>query len=281
MNCPSCNTTNRMGAKFCVSCGTALALACASCGSLYQAGERFCAECGAAVGGAAAAPATERRAAFGGASPLEERSETPPVAERRLVTVLFADLVAFTTRSEEQDPEETRDLLTRYFDTSREVIERYGGTVEKFIGDAVMAVWGAPSAHEDDPERAVRAGLDLVDRVARLADEAGAPGLSLRAGVMTGEAAVTLGATNQGMVAGDLVNTASRLQSAAAAGTVLVGEATRRATEAAIAYEAIGEQALKGKATPVAAWARAAGPGRTWWGAALRGPRAAVRGAGP
>ena len=136
-----------------------------------------------------------------------------PVAERRLVSILFADLVGFTTLAEGRDAEDTRELLTRYFELSRDVIARYGGTVEKFIGDAVMAVWGAPIAHEDDAERAVRAALELVDAVQDLG-----PGIQARAGVLTGEAAVTLGATNQGMVAGDLVNTASRLQSVAAPG---------------------------------------------------------------
>ena len=150
--------------------------------------------------------------------------------------MLFADLVGFTTLSESRDAEEVRELLSRYFDTCRSLIGRYGGTVEKFIGDAVMAVWGTPVATEDDAERAVRAGLDLVAAVAALGDEFGAPGLAARAGVLTGEAAVTLGAEGEGMVAGDIVNTASRIQSAAEPGTVLVGEATRRASEAAIAY---------------------------------------------
>src|SRR6185295_5274771 len=123
---------------------------------------------------------------------------------------LFADLVGFTTLSELRDAEEVRELLSRYFDTARQVIERYGGTVEKFIGDAVMAVWGAPVAQEDDAERAVRGALDLVAEIAALGAVAGAPDLRLRAGVVSGGAAVTVGAEGQGMVAGDLVNTASR-----------------------------------------------------------------------
>ncbi len=172
-----------------------------------------------------------------------------PVAERRLVTVLFADLVGFTALAEGRDAEETRELLSRYFDLARDVIGRYGGTVEKFIGDAVMAVWGAPTAHEDDAERAVRAGLELLDVVRSLG-----PGIAARAGVLTGEAAVTLGATNQGMVAGDLVNTASRLQSVAAPDTVLVGEATQRAASRAVVFEPAGEQHLRGKSAPVPAW---------------------------
>ena len=128
-------------------------------------------------------------------------------------------------------------------------MEVHGGIVEKFIGDAVMAVWGTPIAHEDDAERAVRAGLELVDAVKALH-----PDLQARAGVLTGEAAVTLGATNQGMVAGDLVNTAARLQGVAEAGTVLVGESTRRAAERAIVFEPLGDHSLKGKTAPVPAW---------------------------
>ena len=172
-----------------------------------------------------------------------------PVSERRLVSVLFADLVGFTPYAAERDAEEVRETLTRYFEIAGDVIGRYGGTVEKFIGDAVMAVWGAPTAHEDDAERAVRAALELLDAVRALG-----PAVQARAGVLTGEAAVTLGATNQGMVAGDLVNTASRLQSVAAAGTVLVGEATWRAASRAIAFEPAGDQVLRGKAAPVPAW---------------------------
>src|SRR4029453_15241782 len=134
--------------------------------------------------------------------------------------------------------------LTRYFDTGRRIIERYGGNVEKFIGDAVMGVWGTPTAQEDDAERSVRAALELTQAISQLGAEVGAPDLQARAGVLTGEAAVTLGAEGQGMVAGDLVNTASRIQSAAEPGTVLVGEVTRRATEAAIVYEDAGAHAL-------------------------------------
>ena len=171
------------------------------------------------------------------------------MAERRVVSVLFVDLVGFTAASESRDAEETRELLSRYFELARTLIGRYGGTVEKFIGDAVMAVWGTPVATESDAERAVRAALDLVASIPELD-----PLLRARAGVLTGETAVTLGATGEGMVAGDLVNTASRVQSAAEPGTVLVGEATRRSSEQAIAYESAGEQELKGKAEPLPLW---------------------------
>ena len=176
------------------------------------------------------------------------------VSERRLVSVLFADLVGFTGLSETRDAEDVRELLTRYFDVAREIIERYGGVVEKFIGDAVMAVFGTPTAHEDDAERAVRAGLELIIAVRQLGSEVDAPGLQLRAGVTTGAAAVTIGATGQGMVAGDMVNTASRLQSAAPPGSLLVDESTMRAASVAITFEPAGDKLLKGKELAVTAW---------------------------
>jgi len=249
--CSQCGTENRPGRKFCASCGTALALGCPSCGAPNEPGERFCGECGSALPEPLAR--TAAGVALGRPSPAPARpSATAPheaTAERRLVSILFADLVGFTAFAEERDSEEVRETLTRYFDLATDVITRYGGTVEKFIGDAVMAVWGTPTAREDDAERAVRAALELVDAVRVVG-----PGINARAGVLTGEAAVTLGATNQGMVAGDLVNTASRLQSVAPPGTVLVGESTHRAASSAIAFEPAGEQALKGKVAPVPAF---------------------------
>jgi class 3 adenylate cyclase/tetratricopeptide (TPR) repeat protein len=176
------------------------------------------------------------------------------VAERRHVSVLFADLVGFTPLAEGRDAEAVRELLSRYFDVCRTLIDRYGGTIEKFIGDAVMAVWGTPVAQEDDAERAVRAALDLVELVPSLVPGTDGVELRARAAVVTGEAVVTIGVEHYGMVAGDLVNTASRVQSAAEPGRVLVGEATRRASDAAIVYADAGELELKGKAEPVRVW---------------------------
>ena len=170
------------------------------------------------------------------------------------MSVLFADIVGFTTLSEHRDPEEVRELLSRYFDRCRTLIERYGGTVEKFIGDAVMAVWGTPVAREDDAERAVRAALALTQAVTALGKEVGMPELRVRAGVLTGRAAVELGAESEGMVLGDTVNTASRLQSIATPGAVLVDDVTRRASEAAIAFEDAGVHQVKGREQPVHAW---------------------------
>jgi class 3 adenylate cyclase/tetratricopeptide (TPR) repeat protein len=233
--CSNCGAENSAGMKFCGECGAALTAVCPACNTTNEPGRKFCGECGALL-----------TVALAVASPAAALESPAPVAERRLVSVLFADLVGFTAASESRDAEDTREFLSRYFETARTIIERYGGTVEKFIGDAVMAVWGAPIAQEDDAERAVRAALDLLTAVPQLD-----PALQARAGVLTGEAAVTIGAEGQGMVAGDLVNTASRIQSEAESGTVLVGDATRRASEAAVSYEDAGMHELKGKAEPI------------------------------
>jgi class 3 adenylate cyclase/tetratricopeptide (TPR) repeat protein len=235
MRCPACQTENREGRRFCASCGAQLAVACPACGAPNEPGDRFCGACGTALAGAASAP-----------SPA-------PATERRMVSVLFADLVGFTALAGARDPEEVRELLTGYFDAARRAVVRHGGTVEKFIGDAVMAVWGAPLAQEDDAERAVRVALELVDAVHALGERTGLD-LDARAAVATGEAAVTVGAVGQGIVAGDLVNTASRIQAAAERGMVLVDDATRRMTEAAIVCAPAGSFALKGKPEPVALW---------------------------
>ena len=258
MICPVCGTSNTGGRRFCLECGGPLAAACPACGASNEAGAKFCGSCGGRIdAGGQAGTAGGPGAGEGGARPIPRDGEGRAggaTAERRLVSVLFADLVGFTALSADRDPEATRELLGRYFDAAREVVARYGGAVEKFIGDAVMAVWGAPTAHEDDAERAVRAALELVDAVRLLSDPDAGLELQLRAGVLTGEAAVTLGAQGQGMVAGDLVNTASRLQAVAPPGSVLVGESTRRAVGPAIFFEAAGDQVLKGKPAPVPAF---------------------------
>jgi class 3 adenylate cyclase/tetratricopeptide (TPR) repeat protein len=239
VTCATCGEPTPSAGRFCINCAAPLQQSCPSCGAPVVAGARFCMQCATPL--AAGGPA--------GQTALAE-----PVSERRLVSVLFADLVGFTSLSEHRDPEEVRELLSRYFERCRAVIARYGGTVEKFIGDAVMAVWGTPVAREDDAERAVRAALALVQVVTALGEESGMPELRLRAGVLTGNAAVELGAEGEGMVLGDTVNTASRLQSIAAAGSVLVDDATHRASEAAIAYEDAGTHEVKGREQPVHAW---------------------------
>jgi class 3 adenylate cyclase/tetratricopeptide (TPR) repeat protein len=234
--CAACGTENPSSKRFCRGCGAALAATCPSCGAGILPDDRFCGECGTPLAAGGPVPAVAAAAVA-----------VEPATERRLVTVLFADVVGFTTLSEARDSEQVRALLSRYFDVCRRLIELYGGVVEKFIGDAVMAVWSAHNATEDDPERAVRAALDLVAAVTALGDEIGVPDLRVRAGVLTGEATVTVGAVGEGMVAGDVVNTASRVQSLAEPGKVLVGDSTRRATEPTVVYEDAGEHELKGK----------------------------------
>ncbi len=236
MTCPSCGHDNPVGTKFCGECGSALAAVCPNCSAVNPPGNKFCGECGTSLGAAPAAaqPAT-----------------APTRTERRLVSVLFADLVGYTAFSESRDPEEVRAMLTRYYERSREILERFAGTVDKYIGDAVMAWWGAIAAREDDAERAVRAALELVGMVSELGAEIGVPDLALRAGVLTGEAAVGPGGNEQGVLVGDLVNTASRLQSIADPGTVVVGESTRALVAEAVEFEALGERQVKGKEIPV------------------------------
>ena len=209
-------------------------LTCANCGHENPDDGRFCSNCGSPLTAAAA-----------------------PREERKVVTVLFADLVGFTSRSERLDPEDVRATLTPYFGRLREELERRGGTVEKFIGDAVMAVFGAPAAHEDDPERAVRAALAIRDAVAEMNEQDPELDLHVRIGINSGEALVSLAADplqGEGMAAGDVVNTAARLQGAAPVDGILTGEATYRATERAIEYRPVEAVHAKGKDRPVTAW---------------------------
>ena len=239
LTCTACGATNRAGAKFCSECGVPTAAVCPSCGTAITGG-RFCSECGT--------PLVERGPAVP-AQPGAERPASEPVSERRTVSLLFADLVGFTPLTEARDPEAVRELLAVYFERARAVIERYNGTVEKFIGDAVFAVWGVPAAREDDAERAVRAGLDLVAMITVLGEEFAIDGLSIRVGITTGQVAVTLAAVDaerQGMVAGDAVNTASRVQSIAEAGQVWVDDTTRSLTTASLAYVSTGTHEMKG-----------------------------------
>src|ERR1043166_37155 len=178
---------------------------CPKCGQENPEGFAFCGRCGSAL---AVEPSRE---------------------ERKVVTVLFTDLVGFTGRSERLEPEDVRATLSPYYSRLRNEIERFGGTVEKFIGDAVMAVFGAPTSHEDDPERAVRAGLSILEAISDLNESEPGLDLQVRVGIETGEAVVVLGARpeqGEGMVTGDVVNTASRLQGAAPVNGVAVGEGT-------------------------------------------------------
>jgi class 3 adenylate cyclase len=207
---------------------------CAACGEQNPDKAKFCLECG---------------------GPLAE--PTPRQEERKVVTVLFADLVGFTSRSERMDVEDVRGTLQPYHQLLRRELERHGGTVEKFIGDAVMALFGAPTAHEDDPERAVRAALAIQGAVAQLRVDNERLDLHVRIGVNTGEALVALGARpseGEGMASGDVVNTAARLQSAAPVDGVLVGGGTYRATDRVIRYQEAEPIHAKGKSGPVRVW---------------------------
>jgi class 3 adenylate cyclase/tetratricopeptide (TPR) repeat protein len=206
---------------------------CTKCGQDNPDGFRFCGGCGAAL-------------------TIVSVSE-----ERKVVTVLFADLVGFTSRSERMDVEDVRGTLAPYHALLREQLEHYGGTVEKFIGDAVMALFGAPVAHEDDPERAVRAALSIRAAIDRLNDEEPELDLHVRVGVNTGEALVVLSADaarGEGMASGDVVNTAARLQTAAPVDGILVGETTYHATDRAITYRGAEPVVAKGKSQPLAVW---------------------------
>ena len=244
MRCSTCEGENPEGKRFCGDCGAPLATACSTCGADVAAGKRFCGDCGTPVAspgdGAVARPS---------ASPDVPSAPAPSPTELRHVSVLFCDLVGFTPMSESRDPEEVRELLSGYFELARAVVARYGGAIEKFIGDAVMAVWGAPVANEDDAERAVRAALELVSAVAAYGSERGSA-LEARVGIVTGAAATTE-TVEEGLVIGDRVNTAARIQSVADPGTCFVDEATKRATSAAIAYLDAGVHELKGKAEPI------------------------------
>src|SRR6266542_3443887 len=189
---------------------------------------------------------------FGLAHP--EGAAMSSAEERKVVSVLFADLVDFVRRGDQLDPEDLRALLAPYYARLRAELEAYGGTVEKFIGDAVMAVFGAPVALVDDAERAVRAGLRILEAISDLNEEDAGLDLQVRVGVETGEAVVALGARpeqGEGIVTGDVVNTASRLQGAAPVNGVVVGEGTHAATKELFDYETLEPVALKGKADPV------------------------------
>ncbi|HLF68772.1 MAG TPA: adenylate/guanylate cyclase domain-containing protein [Gaiellaceae bacterium] len=207
--------------------------ACPSCGADNPDGFAFCGHCG---------------------SPLASPAPVAAHEERKIVSVLFCDLVGFTAASESADPEDVRARIRPYHERLRADIEHFGGTVEKFIGDAVMAVFGAPVAHEDDAERAVRAGLRILDGLAELNEADPGLGLKVRIGINTGEALVSLDArpeAGEGIVTGDVVNTAARVQAAAPVDGVAVSEETYRQTDRIFVYEPLDPAEMKGKAAPV------------------------------
>ena len=220
---------------------------CPSCGKPNAEDGVFCAYCGTSL------------------------TATEVTKERRFLTVLFADLVGFTAESDEADPEDVQARLAPYHSALREEIERYDGTVEKLIGDGVMAVFGVPAAHEDDPERAVRTALRIQAAVEDLNEQHEGLDLSVRIGINSGEALVSTGGEGERIV-GDVVNTASRIESIAPPGGVVVGEATHRATELLIVYEDLPPVEVKGKAKPLAVWRAIEPRGRYGIDAAVRTP---------
>lgn len=238
--CPTCGEANDAGQRFCGQCGATLSQTCAACGEDNPPGFRFCGACGAGC-----------EIGAGTHSDSAERGD----GERRWVTVMFADLSGFTALSERTDPEEIRSMVDRCMSEMGEVVERFGGSVDKVIGDALMAVFGAPVAHEDDAERAVRAALEIQRRASEQAADFG--GLCVSIGVNTGEvifAPVGPHGRRELTVMGDAVNTAARLQAGAAPETVLVGGETHLASARAIDYEAVAPISAKGKELPLPAW---------------------------
>jgi class 3 adenylate cyclase len=243
--CPDCGELGDVAQRFCGHCGAALAQACAACGADNPPGFRFCGACGTAC-------ETEVQAPSGTAGDSD--------GERRWVTVMFADLSGFTALSERSDPEEMRSMVDHCMSEMGEIVKRFGGSVDKVIGDALMAVFGAPVAHEDDSERAVRAALEIQRCASEQAADFG--GLSVRVGVNTGEVMFALmgpSGRRELTVMGDAVNSAARLQAAAPPGDILVGRETHIASARAIVYEALEPILAKGKQAPMPAWlARAA-----------------------
>jgi class 3 adenylate cyclase len=222
-------------------CGNQLATVCPQCSTPAPPDARFCGSCGAGLDPAVSPPADPAR--------------DVPLEERRVATVVFADLSGFTSMSGETDPEEVRALVDRCMTLLSGIVDRFGGTIDKFIGDAVLAVWGVPTAYEDHAERAVRAALEMQACAREHAEDFG--GLTLRVGVNTGElmfAPVGPEQQRQQTVIGDVVNMASRLQTSAPRGGILVGEETWRATRRAVDYEQVEPFTVKGRAAPLDAW---------------------------
>ena len=268
MQCPRCNTENREGAKFCVECGARLVLVCSECEAKLPSRARFCDACGAQVSPPPAKVGEEPdmpaiAQALRRLVPKEfaERllaTRGQVSKERRVVTILFSDVKGSTAMAEDLDPEEVMEIMDGAFDVLIEPIYRYEGTLARLMGDAVLAFFGAPIAHEDDPERACRAALEIVEGAkayaAKLEDERGITGFNVRVGINTG--LVVVGEVGSDLrveytAMGDAVNLAARMESAAEPGTVLVTEDTHKLIAPLFETEALGAIEVKGKAEPV------------------------------
>src|SRR5579859_112630 len=260
MRCPDCQTVNPPNAKFCLECGNRLVV-CPNCQTVNLPAAKFCIECGTALQpGSENTPARIADAQRGAARPIPTRLAPPE--ERRVVTVMFADITGSTPLADRLDPEDMRAILTGYFNLMTEQIRKHGGTVEKYIGDAVMAVFGAPIAHEDDPDRAIRAALDMQVALTtfneqRQIQDPEATRLQMRIGINTGEVAAPSANTHQRqdfLITGDAVNVAARLQQVATPDTILVGERTYLSTREVFDFRPIASLHLKGKPEPIAAY---------------------------
>ncbi|HEX4186271.1 MAG TPA: adenylate/guanylate cyclase domain-containing protein [Solirubrobacteraceae bacterium] len=259
LSCRECGAANSAVALFCMACGESLSRSCPSCGADTPPGSRFCIACGSEVASDSSGDAGGDPRLAAGLTGLPG----VPAEQRRTVTILFADLSGYTSVAERLDHEAVKSLIDRCLTRLAQEVERFGGRVDKFIGDNVMAVFGAPVAHEQDPERAVRAALGMQAAMAELNGELLSEHgfeFALRVGVNTGE--VLAGRVGDAYtVIGDAVNVASRLEASASPGTITVGERTWRATHGVVAYEPLERLELKGKGEPVAAWrALAASP---------------------
>jgi adenylate cyclase len=251
MKCSNCGFDNPEGFRFCGSCGQSLVVACPHCGAEVPPGMRFCGSCGKPVGEVGSTGAVQ--------APSVQIPSVQMPSERRPVTILFADLVGFSTLAEHLDPEELRALMTETFaDLTREVEVR-GGVVEKFIGDAVMAVFGAPTAHEDDPDRAVEAAVGMLDAVERRSELTPTP-LRVRIGINSGlVVSGSVGDGTQTGVMGDAVNVAARLQQGAEPGEITVSDSVWRRVRDGYEGQRIGALEVKGREQPVEAY-RIIGP---------------------
>ena len=262
MRCPNCQTVNPPTAKFCLECGRRFGV-CPNCGTVNPATAKFCIECGTALHAGKQAEFRQQSLSHsnGHTQPLPLTLTNPP-EERRVVTVMFADIIGSTPLADRLDPEDMRAILSSYFNLMTEQIRKHGGTVEKYIGDAVMAVFGVPLVHEDDPDRAIRAALDMQAALARFneqrqAQDPEATRLQMRIGINSGEVAATTDAHDNRrdfLITGDAVNVAARLQSVANPDTVLVGERTYLSTRNVFDFHALAPLRIKGKTDPISAW---------------------------
>jgi class 3 adenylate cyclase/tetratricopeptide (TPR) repeat protein len=250
MRCSKCGNENREGRKFCVQCGQALKLACPSCGAASEPGERFCGDCGAAL---SQPTAISQSAQHETAPGIVERGEARaiPEGERRHLTVLFCDLVGSTEIASHLDPEQWREIVADYHRAAAQAIERFGGSVAQYLGDGVMAYFGWPEAHDNDAERASRAGLAIVTAISKLNEHPTRPKLSARIGIDSGEVVVGAGTGKDTDVFGNTPNIAARVQTAAAPGTVLISADAHRLVSGLFVVEDCGSQALKGIERPV------------------------------